>query len=329
MPLLPVIASPTSSRPHQPLVVLQSSVSQTCLPVLRRFIQPTNPPSRTFLFCFLYPPSALTRDWSDTSDVHGSLQVFDWTERIPGYTVASDPREDVLTAVGSAPAGSIHVVIDSVDTLASDIGSDSQTYRLLKALLDMISSRTCPSVLVLHLLPCPLLAALVQTSFSPTLTHIVAHPPALVTHLATSYLTPPPPVGSPEKFWNVFIPISERALESQRLVYGFDGSGTSSGEGLYADESVVELVVRGWGSEGRKRGIERVIEGWRGNAPEDLHKLDCLKSIWPQKKTVDEKAPDPTQNLSFNLNLTPSQEKSRAQVPLPYVHEGKPSAFIS
>jgi elongator complex protein 5 len=34
--------------------------------------------------------------------------------------------------------------------------------------------------------------------------------------------------------------------------------------------------------------------------------------------------PDPTQNLSFNVNLTPSQQESRAQVPLPYAHEGKP-----
>lgn len=33
-------------------------------------------------------------------------------------------------------------------------------------------------------------------------------------------------------------------------------------------------------------------------------------------------APDPTQNLSFNLNLTPEQQRSRAQVPLPYAHEG-------
>jgi len=34
-------------------------------------------------------------------------------------------------------------------------------------------------------------------------------------------------------------------------------------------------------------------------------------------------APNPTQNVPFNLNLTPSQQESRAQVPLPYVHEGK------
>jgi hypothetical protein len=33
--------------------------------------------------------------------------------------------------------------------------------------------------------------------------------------------------------------------------------------------------------------------------------------------------PDPTQNLSFNLNLTSAQQEARASVPLPYAHEGQ------
>jgi elongator complex protein 5 len=33
-------------------------------------------------------------------------------------------------------------------------------------------------------------------------------------------------------------------------------------------------------------------------------------------------AADPTTNLSFSLNLTPSQQAARAQVPLPYAHQG-------
>ena len=39
-------------------------------------------------------------------------------------------------------------------------------------------------------------------------------------------------------------------------------------------------------------------------------------------------APDPTRNMSFNLNLTAEQQHARAQVPLPYVNEGT-SAFHS
>lgn len=31
---------------------------------------------------------------------------------------------------------------------------------------------------------------------------------------------------------------------------------------------------------------------------------------------------DPTHNLPFNLSLTKAQQHSRAQVPLPYAHEG-------
>lgn len=40
-------------------------------------------------------------------------------------------------------------------------------------------------------------------------------------------------------------------------------------------------------------------------------------------------APDPTQNLSFNLSLTDEQQRSRAQVPLPYAHEGNPPEKVN
>lgn len=49
----------------------------------------------------------------------------------------------------------------------------------------------------------------------------------------------------------------------------------------------------------------------------------CLLVISPQE------APDPTKNLSFNLSLTESQQASRAQVPLPYEHDGDPLPFLS
>lgn len=32
---------------------------------------------------------------------------------------------------------------------------------------------------------------------------------------------------------------------------------------------------------------------------------------------------DPTKNLTFNLNLTETQQASRSQVPLPYEHDGE------
>lgn len=39
-------------------------------------------------------------------------------------------------------------------------------------------------------------------------------------------------------------------------------------------------------------------------------------------------APDPTQNLTFNLSLTDSQQKSRSQVPLPYEHSGRHTFIV-
>ena len=42
---------------------------------------------------------------------------------------------------------------------------------------------------------------------------------------------------------------------------------------------------------------------------------------WPLSSSA-QSAPDPTQNLPFNLSLTSSQQESRASVPLPYAHEG-------
>jgi elongator complex protein 5 len=122
-----------------------------------------------------------------------------------------------------------------------------------------------------------------QTSLSPTLIHLIAHPPAMIAHLSSAYSTPPPPAGPAEKFWSVFIPFSERTHESDRLVYGPEGNGTSAGSWRGEDtrEFVVEVLVRG----GSRRGVERTIEGWVGDAPCDLYTLESLKSIWHKKKT--------------------------------------------
>lgn len=121
-----------------------------------------------------------------------------------------------------------------------------------------------------------------QTSLSPTLVHLITHPPAIITHLSSAYSTPPPPVGPAEKFWSVFIPFSERTHESERLIYGPEGNGTSAGAWASQDmrEFVVEVLVRG----GSRRGVERAVEGWRGDFPCDLFALESLGSIWCRRK---------------------------------------------
>jgi elongator complex protein 5 len=66
------------------------------------------------------------------------------------------------------------------------------------------------------------------------------------------------------------------------------------------------------------------LEGWNGARACELTALDSLNSVWVRKAAEEQPASDPTKNLSFNLNLTPSQQQSRAQVPLPYAHDGRP-----
>lgn len=104
-------------------------------------------------------------------------------------------------------------------------------------------------------------------------------------HISTAYLTPPPPLSPPEKFWSVFIPISERGYESEKLVFGAGGEGPG-GDGK--GEFVVEVLVRG-GGEGRRRAVERTLEGWsdtEGGAV-DLVSLSSLQNIW-LRKVVDQ-----------------------------------------
>ncbi|KAI0825184.1 hypothetical protein BC628DRAFT_299613 [Trametes gibbosa] len=325
---MPSLLSSAIAQParNQHLLLLQSSSAQTCLPILRAVVKHASERTRetTVLFCFLYPPSSFLEAPSERSE---NVSVVDMTTHIPGYDDEDDgklPKDRILDTVQSAPAGPINVVIDAIDTVAADTGSVSGTARLLSELLALVRTRGATSRVVLHVLaPSPLIPILTQTRFSPTLTHLIAHPTALLAHIASAYLTPPPPLASPEKFWGVFIPISERHYESERLVFGPEGEGS----GL--QEFAVEVLLRGPGGDGaaRRRGVERVLEGWSPAAggPCELRDLDSLKSLWSRRAVPEtQKALDPMQNLSFNLNLTPEQQRSRAQVPLPYAHEGKP-----
>ncbi|PIL32016.1 hypothetical protein GSI_06720 [Ganoderma sinense ZZ0214-1] len=317
---------------NQHLLLLQSSAAQTCLPVLRAIVKQAIQRARetTILFCFLYRPSS----FSPSRLPSDRILVVDKTASVPGYDDASHSEQDrvpglkkeLLETIRSAPPGPLSVVIDSVDTLCSDIGSLSETARLLSEALALVREREGSSRLVLHALALsPLFPLLNQTRFSPSLTHLTAHPSALLMHLASAYLTPPPPLSPDEKFWGVFIPISERHYESEKLVFGPGGEGSGS-----PAEFVVEVLVRGGvDNAGRRRGTQRVLEGWSAalGSPCELHQLESLKALWSKKNVIEvQSAPDPTQDLSFNLNLTLEQQRSRSQVPLPYAHEGKPQA---
>ncbi|TFK41107.1 hypothetical protein BDQ12DRAFT_678911 [Crucibulum laeve] len=309
----------TTPRRGNPLVVLQSSAAQSSLPILRQILARSSDKSKArcynILFSFLYLPSSILDDSSSQN-----IEVHDWLGRIPGYHESTlDTRNEILSAVKQAPVESINVVIDSVDTLLSNVGTTKETYRLLYDLLSIIKSRPNPSRLILHgTQPSKLIPLLTQTAFSPSIAHVIVHPTSLLAYVATEYLTPPPPASPAAKFWSVFLPISERGYDTEQVTFGARGEGSGD-----ASEMVVEIILRGNDGSSKKRTVERVLEGWSSTeGPCPLTKLARLKGSRPSAMSP-EAAPDPTKNVSFNLSLTSSQQESRANVPLPYAHEGR------
>ena len=172
------------------------------------------------------------------------------------------------------------VVIDSIETLLSDMGSVSAVVTLLKKV-----GKRQNTNLLLHVVQShgtkDLIAHLSKTSFSPSLVLHTAYPTSLLIHISTSYMTPPPPLSPESKFWSVFLPISERQHDIDAIVYGGEGSGSH-----VTEEFVVETIVRG-GQDGsrRKRAVERNLRGWRSpNGFCELTDLMQLGDLWGSKK---------------------------------------------
>lgn len=229
------------------------------------------------------------------------------------------------------------MAIDSLETLLSDTGSVSAIVTLLKKVRKRKNTN-----LMLHVVQSgeskDLVTHLTQTSFSPSLVLHAAYPTSLLLYISTNYTTLPPPLSPEQKFWSVFLPISERQHDIDEIVFGGEGSGSH-----VTDEFVVETIVRG-GQDGnrKKRAIERTLRGWKSsNGFCELKDLSQLGSLWGSKTISPEvvcafRVPlqlctdflfqittaGPTANLLFNLNLTPSQQAARAQIPLPYMHQG-------
>ncbi|KAF8626525.1 hypothetical protein AX15_004830 [Amanita polypyramis BW_CC] len=305
-------------RSQQPLLLIQSSIAQSGVPLLRHIIAESTgnrSSAQCLVFCLLYQPSDLIEE-NASSDC---ITVYNWLEFVPGYSVTSFSAKDrILQTTQEAPPGQLNVVIDSIDTLLQDNSSPADVYKFVWALLSHMRQRSHPARLVIHVhQSSELLSILTQVSLSPSLVYLTAHPPALLIHVAKDYLTPPPPSSGETKFWSVFLPVRDRLYESINLVYGPRGEGSGS-----SSELVVEVLVRGTNRKG-KRGIPRVLEAWSSTRREacELASLESLRDIW--RKVVEKEAPDPRQNVSFNLTLTSSQQELKAQVPLPYTLDGR------
>lgn len=183
----------------------------------------------------------------------------------------------------------VTVVIDSIDTLLSDVGSASAVVTLLKK----VKKRQNASLL-LHVVQSyesrDLVAHLSQTSFSLSLVLHTAYPTSLLLHISTNYMTPPPPLSPDPKFWSVFLPISERQHDIDAIVYGGEGSGSH-----VTDEFVVETITRGGQNGSRKRrAVERNLRGWKvPNGFCELKDLTQLGSLWGSDKISPETVRSP------------------------------------
>ena len=77
------------SHPHFPFVVLQSSLVQSGLPVLRAFVNKRDVLFPVLLFSLLYPPLTLV----DPPSGEG-LQIVDMRSEVPGYSeTCPDPLD--------------------------------------------------------------------------------------------------------------------------------------------------------------------------------------------------------------------------------------------
>ena len=100
--LLPSIAA-NSQRlgSHKPFLLLQSSVAQSCLQVLRGIINHESRKTATeqtqiLLLCFLHPLSSLLNETTHSDQI----EVYDYTVKVPGYDNSwTDPQEEILLAV--------------------------------------------------------------------------------------------------------------------------------------------------------------------------------------------------------------------------------------
>ncbi|KAI5898111.1 uncharacterized protein SCHCODRAFT_02611154 [Schizophyllum commune H4-8] len=318
--LLPTILAPGKSQP--PLILLQSTPHASALPLLRAILRPaqskgslkSSAKRKTIVFCLLHSPSALLSDASMDEDI----EMHDLLDNIPGYGDYKDAREAIKAALHDTRPTTL--VIDSIETLLGDNGSVSSTSSFLMELVKKSALSNGELTLVLHTTESsasPLISSLLHMSLPhlKNVVHVLAHSPGLVAHIAAEYGTPPPPVGGEERFWGVWLPVSARQSTIDLATEVDD---------IAEDEIIVEILSR---SAARRRVVERRLEGWSEGAPRELVQLRSLRRILRGKSKAPEEAPTsglpPDMDVSFNLALSEAHQQARAQVPLPYAHEGQ------
>ncbi|KAF8596932.1 hypothetical protein BDV93DRAFT_527743 [Ceratobasidium sp. AG-I] len=330
------------------LVILQYDLAVSYVPVLRRIVQDMIESQTQIIFVSVFGPISRTLGMVDSSLVH----EVDLSGNIPGYTdEGSQPDVPalILDKISSIPKGSIALVVDSPDTLMSDLGSHASTINILSRAFGQIVQHSASSRLILPIISnSPLLATLLSTSFqvrgprtsdtqpsAHTLTHLVFHPPALFSHLIQHYHVSLPPVNTPPevstaRFWSVFAPVAGRGT-GERLVMasGTDELGIASTTDTQptsreSKSGVVEIVSRA--RTGGQKGVRRVLRGWRIDGKNQVtwcgwDEIPALKASSDPSAISAAPAPNAMDAVSFNLQLSEAQQQARASVPLPYTND--------
>ncbi|WWC90886.1 uncharacterized protein L201_005823 [Kwoniella dendrophila CBS 6074] len=326
--------------PHQSLCVINDSVSFSGLNVfkdiLRRGIRRGE---EITLISILHPPELLLPNDS-SSNSSSKLNIIDLSSSINGYDDNAENIESIKEKILST-YNSGQIFIDALDILSEDY-SISKVLSLIRSLLTSIKNAKAPSRLVLSLpsTSTKIHSSIIPPSFNSTLTLINSFQPKLIEHLSKSYLSPITTIPTPN-FWMILENSIKRNLQNDlsfksdsTLPFEFDPNWD-----IKSDKSaILQILVRK--PTGGIKGISRSLEAVKLNTTTeqqienqslDIIPLDSLIDLNPFSKPLSnndiggEKQINTHSelNLPFNLSLTDDQKNKRAQVPLPYAHEGE------
>ncbi|OCF30640.1 hypothetical protein I316_07688 [Kwoniella heveanensis BCC8398] len=345
--------------PHQPLCIVHDRPTFSGLPVfkemLRRAVRRNE--SITLISVLHAPQDLLPLDSSSSSSDRTS--IIDLTDSIPGYSDKKSGSPNGFDSLGQLADKVVssyqggQVFIDALDVLAEDY-SPSSAISFTRTLLKAIRNAKGPSRLVLLLEPSsPFYSHLIPPTFSPTLTLLSPHPPALVEHLSKSYLSPISSFPPSPNLWMILENATKRSIGAELAYRGEEGLEVDP-EWLGDGKGVVQVLVRK--ATGGIKGISRSLEALarsastgsmgdrdqvqaKGNGEglgviplEEILDLNPFTTPisgagpGPGLGTVDGQKPITSHaelDLPFNLNLTDDQKRKRAAVPLPYAHEGE------
>ncbi|KAG8979829.1 hypothetical protein FRB90_007892 [Tulasnella sp. 427] len=318
----------STTKSGSPLVILQYDSSVTPWPIVRHLLWNKQSPQE-HVICLAF--KLTLEELVGQPFTSHNIMYLDQTGYVPGYTRDNgldtlDPKRFLLDPIVRDLDRPLSVLIDSLETFRSDIGSISSACLFVSEILETLrkSPHHHSSQLILPIPSrSPLLSHLTSTLISQQLNMLILHSPYLVAHMSRSYLTPPPldSAHPSDKFWSLFLPAAQRG-EGEKLVLSGEG-----GAHRQMNEGVVEVVVRG----GRK-GVERTLEAWRAKETGDgkqfveaclCGELEVIKATAPHAsvKAAGSSAGTEagvTHGLSFNLTLTSSQAEAKSKVALPY-----------